>query len=99
MRQKEFVKPASIKTLPAIFTNQITILAASRIPKSHRELRKPAEFQVWFGAPAQSAEHTPVNELHSIENAQLTHSFFPLTKKIQGVKHNCSLTVSEVFPV
>jgi hypothetical protein len=85
--------------LPAIFTNQITILAASRIPKSHRELRKPAEFQVRFGAPAQSAEHTPVNELHSIENAQLTNSFFPLTKKIQGVKHNCSLTVSEVFPV
>jgi hypothetical protein len=43
--------------------------------------------------------HSPVNELHSIEIQALTNLFFLLTKKIEGVKHNCSLTVSEVFPV
>jgi hypothetical protein len=68
-------------------------------PKSSRELRKLVEFKIWVDTPAQSPLHTPVNGLHSIENAQLTNSFFSLTKKIQGVKHNCSLTVSEVFPV
>src|SRR5438876_8967106 len=43
--------------------------------------------------------HSPVNELHSIEIKEHTNSFFLLTQKIEGVKHNCSLTVSEVFPV
>ena len=43
--------------------------------------------------------HAPVNELHSLESKALRFSFFRLTKKIEGVKHNCSLTVSEVFPV
>ena len=43
--------------------------------------------------------HTPVNDLHSIEIKAHTNSFFLLTQKIEGVKHNCSLTVSEVFPV
>jgi hypothetical protein len=43
--------------------------------------------------------HSPVNELHSIEIKAHTNLFFLLTQKIEGVKHNCSLTVSEVFPV
>jgi len=64
-----------------------------------QELRKMADFWKEALVFAQPVEHTPVNELHSIENTQLTNSFFRLTKKIQGVKHNCSLTVSEVFPV
>src|SRR5260370_8410217 len=49
--------------------------------------------------PAPLPLHSPVNELHSIEIQALTNLFFLLTKKIEGVKHNCSLTVSEVFPV
>jgi hypothetical protein len=43
--------------------------------------------------------HSPVNGLHSVESKELRFSFFLLTQKIEGVKHNCSLTVSEVFPV
>ena len=43
--------------------------------------------------------HSPVHELHSIEIKEHTNLFFLLTQKIEGVKHNCSLTVSEVFPV
>jgi hypothetical protein len=43
--------------------------------------------------------HSPVNELHSIEIKEHTNLFFLLTQKIEGVQHNCSLTVSEVFPV
>jgi len=64
--------------------------------------RKPASHtaSAWISESAcTKSGHVPVDWLHSIENAQLTNSFFPLTKKIQGVKHNCSLTVSEVFPV
>ena len=48
---------------------------------------------------APSPLHTPVNSLHSIESKVHTKSLFLLTQKIEGVKHNCSLTVSEVFPV
>jgi hypothetical protein len=43
--------------------------------------------------------HQPVNELHLIDFKAHTNLFFLLTQKIEGVKHNCSLTVSEVFPV
>jgi hypothetical protein len=48
---------------------------------------------------AQSSLHTPVNDLHLIEIKADTKLFFLLTQKIEGVKHNCTLTVSEVFPV
>jgi hypothetical protein len=40
-----------------------------------------------------------VNGLHLIEIAGLTNWFFLLTKKIEGVQQDRSLTVSEVFPV
>ena len=40
-----------------------------------------------------------MNGLHSVELKAHTNSFFLLTQKIDSVKHNCSLTVSEVFPV
>jgi hypothetical protein len=40
-----------------------------------------------------------VNGLHLIEITGLTNWFFLLTKKIQGVQQDRSLTVSEVFPV
>ena len=43
--------------------------------------------------------HGPVNGLHLIEIAGLTNWFFLLTKKIEGVQQDRSLTVSEVFPV
>jgi len=43
--------------------------------------------------------HAPVNELHSIEFKAFRFLLFSLTQEIEGVKHNCSLTVSEVFPV
>ena len=48
---------------------------------------------------AQFLLHTPVHGPHSIEFKEHTKSLFLLTQKIEGVKHNCSLTVSEVFPV
>jgi len=43
--------------------------------------------------------HAPVNGLHLIEIAALTNCFFLLTKKMEGVQQDRSLTVSEVFPV
>jgi hypothetical protein len=43
--------------------------------------------------------HGPVNYLHLIEITALTSQLFLLTKKIQGVQQDRSLTVSEVFPV
>src|SRR5438309_4454674 len=68
---------------------------ARGVPSSRfcRELRNSSGFYDSARPSAQSALHTPVNELHSIQNKQLTNSFFPLTKKLEGVKHNCSLTV------
>jgi len=59
-----------------------------------KDCRPIQEFTV-----APFAQHSPVNELHSIESKAFRFSFFLLTQKIEGVKHNCSLTVSEVFPV
>jgi hypothetical protein len=49
--------------------------------------------------PALLLLHAPVNGLHLIEIAGLTKLLFLLTKKIQGVQQDRSLTVSEVFPV
>ena len=41
--------------------------------------------------------HAPVNELHSIEFKAFRFLLFSLTQEIEGVKHNCSLTVSKFF--
>jgi hypothetical protein len=46
---------------------------------------------------AQFPLHAPVNELHSIDSKAHRKLLFLLTRKIQGVKHTCSLTVSEFF--
>jgi hypothetical protein len=46
---------------------------------------------------AQFTLHAPVNELHSIDFKAHTNLLFRLTKKLQGVQHNCSLTVTEFF--
>ena len=46
----------------------------------------------YIGAPF--AMHAPVNVLHSIESKVVRFLIFSLTQKIEGVKHNCSLTVS-----
>jgi hypothetical protein len=40
-----------------------------------------------------------VNALHSIENKSDKSAIFSLTKKIEGVQQDRSLTVSKVFPV
>jgi len=78
------------------------------IPRNHAA---QSRMKSWKSAPSKDcrpiqeftvapfAQHSPVNELHSIESKAFRFSFFLLTQKIEGVKHNCSLTVSEVFPV
>src|SRR6476659_2729662 len=43
------------------------------------------------------ALHAPFNVLHFIESKAIRFQFFRLTQKIQGVQHNCSLTVTEFF--
>jgi hypothetical protein len=64
------------------------------------EIRKPGITSICPESPAAPfLLHTPVKALHSIEFKAHTKSLFSLTQKIEGVKHNCSLTVSEVFPV
>src|SRR5262249_2985891 len=63
-----------------------------------RKSSSPADFVSNGGCPAAPfLQHAPVNELHSIEFKAFTFLFFPLTQKIEGVKHNCSLTVSKFF--
>jgi hypothetical protein len=99
MRRNVFLETRVHQGFPTIYTNGIHDAGGVTSSRLCRELRNSSGFYDAARPSAQSALHTPVNELHSIQNKQLTNSFFPLTKKLQGVKHNCSLTVSEVFPV
>ena len=75
----------------------------SRLRKNRMNSRKTACSAGFAQEPGFTSAHSslqgPVNGLHSIDLKGHTNVFFRLTRKIEGVKHNCSLTVSEVFPV
>jgi hypothetical protein len=55
--------------LPTIFTIGINDTCAVVSPEFCRELRNSGDFYEAARPLAQSSLHTPVNELHSIENA------------------------------
>jgi hypothetical protein len=78
-----------------------SILPGRRIRENRVNSLNSASGAAYEGPPisaaAQSPLHAPVNELHSIDFKAVRFSFFRLTKKIQGVQHNCSLTVTEFF--
>jgi hypothetical protein len=93
--------PAPIADSIAIFTMGNSILLGRRIRENRVNSRNP---RIQSGlrdkgesATAQSPLHDPVNELHSIDSKAHTNLFFLLTQKIEGVQHNCSLTVTEFF--
>jgi hypothetical protein len=76
----------------SIAPNQLQSCGKSRESAVSAGFGRYAQFTI-----APIALHAPVNELHSIEIKAFTFLFFRLTRNLEGVKHNCSLTVTEFF--